>query len=213
MTGPSLLVLDPWLLWSPLWVLEPSTLNSEGRFWAGVVWPGSPLPLQGFGQLDVPLTLHPHLWPCPWGLASALEWLLPWPVWVRVAINMEICWPRSAIPSPSSVGTAALALTLSLISSFSLFTFLATISCSMKWQGYYTNTRLSPIWACRPHGKGNPWGSSASPGLSFFWGIEVGSSLGSLLTAWQRMGPSHYYHGWLYKSSASEHLKRPLYQR
>ena len=54
------------------------------------------------------------------GLFGALAGLLPCPALVRVAISLAICCPNYVVPSPESVVTAALALTLSQISLFSL---------------------------------------------------------------------------------------------
>ena len=72
-------------------------------------------------------------WPLSLGLLWALAGLLPCPALVRAAISLAICCPNSVTLSPESVATAALALTLSWISSFSLSTFqVATINCEYE---------------------------------------------------------------------------------
>ena len=81
------------------------------RLLAGVILPGLPLPLCKFGWLWMLLPLCPHQWPHSQGLPGALEGPLACLIWVRVAINLEISWLSSAIPSPRSVVTAALTLT------------------------------------------------------------------------------------------------------
>ena len=91
-----------------------------GKLWDGVVCPGLLLLLWEFGWFGVLLPLHPHLQSLSQELFCILEGLLSCPALVRAAMSLEICCPNYAVPSPESVATVALALSLSQISSLSL---------------------------------------------------------------------------------------------
>ena len=126
----SLLVPVPWLLWLLLTVPWPPVPCPVGMLWAGVICPGPLLPLWEFGWLGVLLPFWSLPWPLSQGLLGSLEGLLPCPALVREAMSLAICCANSAIPSPKSVATVAVVLTLSQISSFSLSALWAvTISC------------------------------------------------------------------------------------
>ena len=105
----------------------------------------------GVGATGGSLPLCPHPQPHSCGLPGALEGLLPHLVWVRVAINLEICCPILAIPSPGSVVTLALALTCS---GSPHFCFLPSrwqpLVANMRCQGYCTSTGQSCGCVCRP---------------------------------------------------------------
>ena len=104
--------------------------TASSVLWSGEVCPGLVWPLWELGQPGVSLSAHPLQWPLSLGLLGALAGLLPCPTLLNAAINFAICCPNSLVPSPESVTTAALALTLSQISSFLLSAFCtATINC------------------------------------------------------------------------------------
>ena len=115
---------------SPLLVLAITPIapvpHPVGKLQARVVCPGPLLPLRSLGD-----------WGCYYHCNPSMA-SLPRAIWhtrgiaalSRAAMSLAICNPNFAIPSPRSVATVGLALTLSQISSFSLSVLQAvTISC------------------------------------------------------------------------------------
>ena len=140
---------------------------------------------------------------------GVLEGLLPCPALVRAAMILLICRPCSAVPSPESVASMALALTLSWISSFSFLPYEQQPSTtSRRFWGCCMSIGWSPVCVSRLCGKGGPWSAAGPQDPSFFWGIVAWFDWGSLPALWQRKGPSQCCLTWLYKNSASRHRRR-----
>ena len=110
--------LSPWLFcpWSLLVVVSVPWLVDMPQ--PVTVCPRPVWPLWELGWPGVLLSIHP----LPWTLCLGLfgHWLGCYPALVRVAINLAIWCPNSVVLSPGSVVMAALALTLSQASLFSL---------------------------------------------------------------------------------------------
>ena len=211
-TSPLTLGLQ--LPWSPPQLPMASASWSVGWLQAGFTRPGLSMPLWEFRWLGVLLPLCPDPWLHSQGLPGSLEGLLPCLVWLRMAINLAICWLSSAVPSPMSIVTVTLALTFpkSLHSHFLPYGWQPS-DANWRYQGYCTSSRWNHGCICRLHGRGNPWGTVVPPGLSSSQGTKAGFDLGSLPSSWQRRGPSHCYPGWLYRSSAWECQRKPLCQK
>ena len=119
----------------------PEGVLQSGAVCLRLVWQ-----LWELGQPGVPLSAHPLPQALSLGLLGALAWLLPCPALVRTAISLAICCLNSVAPSPESVATTALALTLSQISSFLLFTFLGN---ALRWlTGTATTKDVNNIKEC-----------------------------------------------------------------
>ena len=140
---PSLLMLGPLqpplpqllclLLWAPTQFLA----LSGGRLKFYVAWPWPQLTSLKLNQLWLIPPPHPHLYPL--GLFRVL--VLPYPAWVRAAINWVICCFSLATSFMGLAVTVALASTLSLFSQFSFLALnVATTAVHLTHLRYCTGT-------------------------------------------------------------------------